>query len=253
MHKEQILYEDREILVCYKPAGIATQTARVAERDMVSEVTNYLTGGGKGGGQPFVGVVHRLDQPVEGILVFARNAEAAGALGRQIAEHKMEKYYYAVISDTTQSADRGCNKEEAQRGTLVDYLVKDNRSNTSRVVETVPEKTAGKALRGAKKAELYYEIKSRRAEEKTALAQIRLITGRHHQIRVQMSHAGMSLLGDHKYADEQTRQLSEQLQVKHIALCAYQLAFCHPVTGTPMVFRIEPQGEIFHRFCTDFS
>lgn len=255
MQKEQILYEDETILVCYKPAGIATQTARIAGRDMVSEVTNYLSGAGKGSRPPYVGVVHRLDQPVEGILVFAKNAEAAGALSRQITEHKMEKYYFAVISDTTQTPDRACSKETdaAQGGTLVDYLVKDGKTNTSRVVESAGKETGGRISGEAKRAQLYYEVKCRLEEEKIALVEIRLITGRHHQIRVQMSHAGMSLLGDHKYADEHTRQLSERLRVKQIALCACKLSFDHPLTGKKMTFRIEPQGEIFHRFHTHFS
>lgn len=239
MRREQILYEDKDMIVCHKPAGIATQTARIAERDMVSEVTNYLAGTQKGNGKPYVGVVHRLDQPVEGILVFAKNAGAAGALSRQNTEHKMEKYYYAVVLDSAFLDEMGA----LQKGTLVDYLLKDNRTNTSRVVET-----AVRVPGGAKRAELHYEVKSRREEEKTALVEIRLITGRHHQIRVQMSHAGMSLLGDYKYADESTRQLSEQMQIKQIALCAHKIVFSHPASGKRMVFEREPSGDIFRKF-----
>ena len=229
MNKEQILYEDNDIIVCYKPPKIAVQTAKVGQRDMVSEIANYL-------GRPYVGVVHRLDQPVEGILVFAKNPKAAGGLSKQIAENKMEKYYYAVIS-----AKRLLEEpEQMQKGTLADYLYKDGKTNTSAVVS--------KEHQGAKRAELAYEVRNILKNEEIALVRIKLVTGRHHQIRVQMSHAGMSLLGDYKYADEQTKKLSELLQQEQIALCAYQISFRHPRTGKLMVFEKEPEGEIFHKF-----
>lgn len=257
MNQKWILYEDRDIIVCHKAAGIATQTSRVGQADMVSEVMNHLSRPG-GGGMPYVGVVHRLDQPVEGILVFARNKSAAAGLSRQITEVQTEKYYYAVV----------CGHSFEQQGDLEDYLLKDGRTNTSSVVP--PE------VKDAKRALLHYEIIAQRnaqvvtgAEEyregqvsgngggrpeyeentagecKIALARIRLYTGRHHQIRVQMSHAGMSLLGDYKYADAETAKISKKLQIKETALCAYRLSFLHPVTGKRMDFRIRPEGKCF--------
>ena len=229
MNREQILYEDNDIIVCYKPPKIAVQTAKVGQRDMVSEIANYL-------GRPYVGIVHRLDQPVEGILVFAKNPKAANGLSKQIAENKMEKYYYAVISAKSLLEE----PEQTQKGTLIDYLYKDGKTNTSAVVS--------KEHQGAKRAELTYEIQNILEKEEIALVRIKLVTGRHHQIRVQMSHAGMSLLGDYKYADEETKKLSELLQQEQIALCACQISFRHPLTGKPMVFRKEPEGEIFHKF-----
>lgn len=249
MNQERILYEDQDIIVCHKAAGIATQTARVGQADMVSEVTNYLA---RTHNNPYVGVVHRLDQPVEGILVFAANKQAAAALGRQMTENRMEKYYYAVV----------CGNIAKENGELTDYLLKDGRANTSRIVP--PE------VKGAKKAVLKYEILSdripaagfagRSSKERSewkkvptadqgafcvALAGIRLLTGRHHQIRVQMSHAGMSLLGDYKYADAQAVRISERLHVKEAALCAGRLSFTHPRTGRRMDFKIRPDGKIF--------
>ena len=257
MNQKRILYEDRDIIVCHKAAGIATQTSRVGQADMVSEVRNYLSRAG-GGGMPYVGVVHRLDQPVEGILVLAKNKRAAAGLSRQITEEQTEKYYYAVV----------CGHGFEKQGDLEDYLRKDGRTNTSAVVP--PE------VKDAKRAFLHYEILAERdigeaagAEYdqeacegrgdgcgpetgesaadgcKLALARIRLYTGRHHQIRVQMSHAGMSLLGDHNYADEETIRVSRQLQVKEAALCAYRLSFLHPATGKRMEFRIRPEGKSF--------
>lgn len=232
MNKNRILYEDNDIIVCHKPAGIATQTARVGQADMVSEIANYLAITAKG--RPYVGVVHRLDQPVEGVLVFAKNRQAATQLGQQIQDHRMEKYYYAVV----------CGQDFKPCGELTDYLLKDGKTNTSRVVP--PE------VKDAKKAVLDYKIMAEQICEETdetalrvALVEIRLHTGRHHQIRVQMSHAGMNLLGDYKYADAETVKMSEHMHIKEIALCAYRLLFLHPKTGKKLQFEIKPEGKAF--------
>lgn len=272
MNQKRILYEDRDIIVCHKAAGIATQTSRVGQADMVSEIANYLSRKEKDGGQmhrcgmvqrdkggdsqPYVGVIHRLDQPVEGVLVLAKNKQAAAKLSRQIAEEQTEKYYYAVV----------CGRNFERQGDLEDYLLKDGRTNLSAVVP--PE------VKDARRARLHYEIIAEKtvpadtgmtgtgteessgkyqdpAEQEQsgarvlALARIRLYTGRHHQIRVQMSHAGMSLLGDHKYADAETIRISKQMQVKETALCAYRLSFFHPTTGKRVEFRIRPEGKSF--------
>lgn len=250
--KSRILYEDSSIIVVHKPAGIATQTARVGQRDMVSEITNYLAESmisgksvlddklsGKQGvySRPYVGLIHRLDQPVEGILVFAKDKQSAAALSKQVADDKMEKCYYAVV----------CGQDFADRGELADYLLKDGKTNTSHIVP--------KEVKGAKAARLRYKILNRKTVDvsdgtrrQIALAEIQLQTGRHHQIRVQMRGAGMSLLGDYKYADESTARLSESLRIKDIALCAYKLGFDHPKSGKKMQFQIEPEGKVFHMF-----
>lgn len=247
--KNRILYEDNDIIVCHKPAGIATQTARVGQADMVSEITNYLAAAAKDDvvshstgnkvshtvdRSPYVGVVHRLDQSVEGVLVFAKNRQAAAELSRQIQENRMEKYYYAVV----------CGREFESSGELTDYLLKDGKTNTSRVVQ--PE------VKEAKKAVLDYKIVAEQTCEEAAdmalriaLVEIHLHTGRHHQIRVQMSHAGMSLLGDYKYAETEAVKVSERMRANEIALCAHRLAFLHPKSGRKLEFKIEPEGTIF--------
>lgn len=239
MNQNRILYEDSDIIVCHKPAGIATQTARVGQADMVSEISNYLASKKSGAGKsPCVGVVHRLDQPVEGILVFAKNKQAAADLSRQAAGEEMEKEYLALA----------CGKDMQQAGELVDYLLKDGRTNTSHVVPS--------EVKEAKEARLSYEILrdslpevpfSAGAESgiQCAAVRIRLHTGRHHQIRVQMANAGMPLLGDRKYADGETLALSEKLGIRETALCAYRLAFTHPKTGERMQFEIRPEGAAF--------
>ncbi len=269
MHMNRILHEDSDIIVCHKPAGIATQTAKVGQADMVSEITNYLASKeGASGKSLHVSVVHRLDQPVEGILVFAKNKQAAADLSRQAAGKDMKKEYLALV----------CGKDMPRTGELTDFLLKDGKTNVSRIVP--PE------IKGAKQARLSYEIlweeaadslllvretegilaknriendilDGRRSDDgmigqpanglQYALVKICLHTGRHHQIRVQMANAGMPLLGDRKYGDEAALALSEKLGVRETALCAYRLSFIHPKTGKQMQFEIRPEGAAFHR------
>lgn len=217
----EILYEDDQVLVCYKPAGIPTQTKRLGEPDMVSILKNYLKGG-------YIAVIHRLDQPVEGVLVFAKTAFAAKELNHELQKDGFGKYYQAVLC--------GCPKEATAR--LEDYLVRDGRTNTSRVC------TEGE--QDAKRAVLNYEITATGVEDGQvlSLARIQLETGRHHQIRVQMAHMGCPIWGDRKY-----RQTPETGRgISNLALCAYRLEFFHPKKKKKMVFEIVPKGEGFLRF-----
>lgn len=230
MKHERILYEDNDVIICHKPAGIATQTARVGQADMVSEISNYLkTIHPEWKEAPYVGVVHRLDQPVEGILVFAKNKAAAADLSRQAAGSGMKKEYLAVV----------CGEHLKRTGELKDYLLKDGKTNTSRIVPS--------EVKGAKEARLSYEVLSEGLSG-TALVRIRLDTGRHHQIRVQMTNAGMPLLGDRKYAGEAALQIAAGLGVREVALCAYRLTFTHPKTGKRLTFEIKPEGAVFQNW-----
>lgn len=206
----RILFEDKDLIVCHKPAGLATQTQRLGQPDMVSELKNYLK-------SPYVAVIHRLDQPVEGVLVFAKNQKVAAALTRQVTEHTMHKKYLALV----------CGQPAETPQTLVDYLVKDSKTNLARI------STGQDQL--AKQARLTYRKLSQIAPE-IALLEVDLYTGRHHQIRVQLSHAGFPLLGDTKYGNSQSLQLSREKGIKVVALCAYSLEFSHPVTGEEMQF-----------------
>lgn len=219
--KTKIIYEDKHILVVYKPAGIAVQSAKPMEMDVVFELKNYLKGA-------YVGLVHRLDQPVEGILVFAKTPSAAAALSRQTKDGTMEKEYLAAVL-----AAEGM-EERAEKVVLTDYLLKDGKTNTSRVVEA--------SVKNAKKAVLSYEVQ-KSSTEKIALLKIRLETGRHHQIRVQLANVNLPLLGDLKYGSEESRSLSDRLGIKEVALCACRLVFKHPKTGKNMEFCISPQKE----------
>lgn len=217
-----IIYEDKDILVCKKPAGLPTQTSKVAAPDLVSELKNYLAEKG----EPYLAVVHRLDQPVEGLLVFAKNKEAAKKLNEQLRQNEFNKVYYAVAF----------NQPPVQEGMLEDYMIKDG-SRAKIVTADTP---------GAKKAVLHYKLIA--IEKGRALYEVRLETGRFHQIRAQMAHAGMPLLGDRKYADAAIQIYSEMHGIKNVALCAYKLKLTHPGSGEEMLFVSKPSGEVFRAF-----
>ena len=252
--KTRIIYEDDQVIVCHKPAGLATQTARVGQPDVVTELKSYLTrqernrtaSGAASGGRtkapagagrdkaPYLGVVHRLDQPVEGLLIFAKTKLAAARLTAQLSKGTMNKRYYAVV----------CGNPEADEGELVDYLAKDGEAGMAKVVngreEVMPE---------SKKAVLQYRVVNRiSTPEALAMLDIHIDTGRFHQIRAQMSHAGMPLLGDSKYGDDEVQRKSIQLWVRNVALCAYKIGFDHPVTGRYMEYEIQPEGSAFSFF-----
>ena len=225
-----ILYEDTQILVCVKPAGVATQSKRIGSPDMVSLLKNHISMTSGKSGEPYLAVIHRLDQPVEGVLVFAKTPKAAAELNRQITSKTVTKEYLAVTAQLP----------EEKQGHLEDYLKKDNRTNSSSVVTP---KTPG-----AKKASLDYSIQEEIKDERTAtgkriLVKIILDTGRHHQIRVQMAHKGMPLLGDRKYNAADKSGLP-------LGLCSCHLAFRHPANGKKMEFKVTPKGETFKGFLT---
>ena len=215
----RILHEDEHVIVCYKPAGLATQTAKMGAQDMESLLKNYLYKKEKK--MPYVAVIHRLDQPVEGILVFAKTPFAAKELNKGMQGAGFGKYYQAVV----------CGIPNEKKAVLEDYLVKDGKTNTSRVGK--------KDEAEAKKAVLAYEV-IQQTDDK-ALLKIKLETGRHHQIRVQMANMGCPIWGDTKYNSAENVDKSW----KNIALCAYHLEFVHPKTKKKMVFEIKPEGEGF--------
>ncbi len=224
-----ILSEDDHIVVVYKPAGLATQTAHVGRQDVVSELKNYLK-------NPYLGIIHRLDQPVEGLLVFAKNKKAAAALTGQLQEKLFSKYYYAVV----------CGLPEENRGRLENYIYRD-RDNRAVVLDGIKEET-GNRTDNIKKAVLDYTILKKSGEKEIALADITLETGRFHQIRAQMAHRGMPLLGDLKYGNTRSRELTESLKVRNVALCAYSLEFIHPVFQKKLSFQVTPSGRVFSFF-----
>ena len=213
----EIIFEDEFIIVCKKPPGIPTQTPKSGVIDMVSLLKNYRVSKGE---PPYIGLVHRLDQPVEGVMVFAKDKKSAAALSAQMQAHTFEKYYYAMVVGTFSPA---C-------GTLENYLLRDGKSNVSSVV---PKDTTG-----AKRAELSY--KTVKTMEDRSLVRIQLKTGRHHQIRVQLAHAGHPIIGDKKYGRNTPGYLP-------LGLCSYHIGFIHPVTKKKVVYEITPSGAAFQQ------
>lgn len=206
-----ILYEDSHIIVCMKPHGIATQSKQIGNPDMVNLIKKHIFMNNPDKGEPYLAVIHRLDQPVKGILVFAKTPLAAKELNKQLTSHGFGKYYLACVDGELPSPE----------GTLENYLVKDKRTNLSRVCDkTTPD---------AKLARLHYR------QIKNNLIEIKLDTGRHHQIRVQFSHIGCPLVGDTKY----NPSLIDRKGWQEIALCAYKLDFIHPKTGDKMHFEVD--------------
>ena len=247
MMQTEILFEDKDILVCYKPAGIATQTGGFAAMDVVSELKNYLSA--KGQADPFVGVIQRLDQPVEGVLVFGTNKKATAALNKQLTHNEIKKEYLAAVFVKTEDKPTDSFWKEKDeyplhsKTVLTDYLVKDARTNTSYVVEN-PTSSAN-----AKKAELTYTILQKEKVEGGMILYVRIFlhTGRHHQIRVQFAHADMPLLGDRKYGTEASQKLSDALSVRDVVLCAQTLRFKHPVTGKKQEFSVKPHKPVLQK------
>lgn len=237
-----ILYEDGAILVCEKPPGVPTQSDKTTDYDMVNHLKNYvheLTGT-----QPYIGLIHRLDRPVGGVMVFGKTPEATKNMNQQISERKVMKHYLAV---TTSDLSEECGKDKIL---LVDYIRKDSRNNLG-IVTT-------KADRLAKKAELYYRVLEVKKESSLSLVEVELITGRHHQIRVQMSSRGHGLWGDTKYnthynTSNYQEKYSQYMETDnpewvHIALFAYKLEFIHPVLKKKMKFECLPNKKIYNQF-----
>lgn len=238
MNNLQIIHEDNDIIVCYKPAGVATQTRRLGQQDMVSLLKNYRA---KKKEPAYIGVVHRLDQPVEGIMVFAKNEKAAANLSKQVADRSIGKYYYAIgqMSENTDGKFDDLYSEVLSGNgkpiVLTDYMTFDTRTNVGRILPQKPDTAQMKKDKNIKKAELEYTVRD--VKDKLVCMDIKLHTGRHHQIRLQMAHAGMPLVGDSKYGAGEKGQQP--------ALCSYRLEFNHPTSGKALDFEITPHNELF--------
>ncbi|HAX52509.1 RNA pseudouridine synthase [Muricomes intestini] len=218
-----ILFEDQDIIVCHKPAGIPTQSRRMGTPDMISILMNHINKNSPKKGQPYLAVIHRLDQPVGGLLVFAKTPAAARKLNKQLTEYGFGKHYRALLQGIPASPE----------GDLADYLIKDGRANVSHICSSNTP--------GAQKARLHYLIIE--TMPPYALADIILETGRHHQIRVQMANLGTPIAGDKKYGSTQALSPSDSASVpltfRSLQLFACRLTFHHPRTDELMDFRLD--------------
>lgn len=205
-----ILYEDNHIIVAVKPQNVPSQADNSGDMDFLSQIKEYVRVKYNKPGEAYIGLVHRLDRPAGGLMVFARTSKAAARLQKQLMNGSFKKEYYAAMTGNI-----------APNNTLNGWLVKDEKTNISAVV---PKETPG-----GKYAELSYEIVAQ--EGGYSLLRINLVTGRAHQIRVQMAHAGAPLVGDRKYGGAQN---------DYLCLWACALEFTHPVKKEGMGFYCPP-------------
>lgn len=215
----KIIYEDAYFLAAVKPQGMPAQPDKTGDPDLLSALEEKV-------GQS-LGLLHRLDRPVGGVMLFAKDKTAEAALAKDLQENRLHKSYLTVL----------CGRLPQEAGTLTDYLFKNARTNLSEVVS--------KERRGAKKAVLHYR---RLAEKETengwlTLAEIKLETGRHHQIRVQTAHAGVPIWGDKKYHKTFPKRGKTE-----IALWSYHLEGLHPKTKEPFSLTAKPEKEPFSFF-----
>ena len=210
MNKLNILYEDNHVIVVIKPANVLSQGDNTGDISMIELVKDYIKEKYNKPGNVYLGLVHRLDRPVGGIMVFAKTSKAASRLSKSFLEHKITKKYLAII--------KGRMDKE---GKLVDYIERDNNGNS-----IISKK--------GKEAILTYKEIDYDEENDCSLLSVDLETGRHHQIRVQFASRGHYLLGDQRYGIEDHEQ---------ICLFCYYLAFEHPVTKERLEFKFFPENK----------
>ena len=208
-----VLYEDNHIIVVLKPQMVACCPDESGDDNLFDCVKRYIKEAYQKQGNVYLGLVHRLDRPTGGVMVFAKTSKAAARLSEQMKSGGFEKKYFAVL----------CGVPNRDTATLVNYLRKNTINNTVYVCTEGEE--------GAKYASLAYEIRDKKAG--LSLAEITLHTGRTHQIRVQTASINCPVYGDMRYGGEKA--------VKgKLALWAYSLRFTHPTTGEALRFVIEP-------------
>ena len=208
-----ILHEDNHIIVVMKPQNLASCPDESGDDNLLDRIREYVKTTYDKPGNVYIGLVHRLDRPTGGVMVFAKTSKAAGRLGEQMKTGDFEKKYLAVLNGTP----------NPESGTLVNYLKKNTVNNMVYLCT--------QATDGAKMASLEYRILQK--DERLSLAEVRLHTGRSHQIRVQMAGIAHPVYGDMRYG-------GERAQKGKLALWAYSLTFTHPVTKERMKFICEP-------------
>lgn len=213
----KVLYEDNHIIVVEKMPNVPSQADKTGDEDMLTIIKSYLKEKYNKPGNVYLGLVHRLDRPVGGVMVFAKTSKAASRLSEEIRNKTFKKTYLAIVN----------GKMESESGEYVDYLWKDEKQNTSYVVK--------EGKKNSKLAKLNYEVIAYNERENVSLVKINLQTGRHHQIRVQFSSRMHALYGDSKYHGRGAGS--------GICLWAYKIKFVHPVKKEEMEFEDFPPKE----------
>ena len=215
VNKLKIIYEDNHIIVVEKFVNIPSQGDTTGDVDMLSIIKLYLKEKYNKPGDVYLGLVHRLDRPVGGVMVFAKTSKAASRLSEQVRNKTFQKRYLTIVN----------GKMEKNNSQLVDFLWKNPKTNTSYVVS--------KNKKMAKEAILDYEVLKYDKDLDLSVLKIELHTGRHHQIRVQLSSRKHSIYGDQKYGGRG--------HGKQICLWAYELRLKHPVSKEELTFKDLPE------------
>lgn len=215
----EIIYEDNHLLIAVKPPNQLTQSDATGDESLHDELKRYIKEKYQKPGEVYLGLVHRMDRPVGGLVAFARTSKAASRLSEQLRAHHMEREYLAVV-------ERGASLPD--EGVLHDWLLKDEAGGVRAVAE---------GTRGAQEAHLFFRALSRNAANDTALLHIRLETGRKHQIRVQLMHSGHPIMYDMRYG--------HGLRGQSIALWGAVLKLTHPTQKTSMTFFSAPRGDAY--------
>jgi len=219
-----IVYEDNHVLVAVKPPNMLSQADKTGDTDILSELKEYIRVAYNKPGNVYLGLVHRLDRPVGGLMVFAKTSKAASRLTAQFKVHDVGREYLCVVTGPVKDSF-----------TRINYLIKDERRNKVIVCEA--------DVKGAQQAILHGRCVARR--DGTALVAIRLETGRSHQIRVQMADYKAPLWGDNKYGTG--------IPGQQIALWGYRLTFEHPTTHALLTFQDLPYGSIWNQYADVLS
>ncbi len=219
-----VVYEDNHVIVAVKPPNMLSQADKTKDADILSMVKEYIKVKYNKPGNVYVGLVHRLDRPVGGLMVFARTSKAAARLSAQMREHEMGREYLCVTEGQVKD-----------KFTLINYLIQNERMNRVMVCDADE--------RGAQEAILHGHCLSRKGG--LSLCSLRLETGRKHQIRVQMKEMGAPLWGDHRYG--------HGIPGQQIALWGYKLTFEHPTTKNIMTFQHLPCGSVWNNFADELT
>lgn len=213
----KVLYEDNHIIVVEKPVNIPSQGDKTEDLDMLTIIKEYLRVKYNKPGNVYLGLIHRLDRPVGGVMVFAKTSKAASRLSEQVREKIFKKKYLVIVDGNL----------EREKGIFQDYLLKNERANISKVVK--------EGTKNSKFAELDYEVLKYDKENNISLVKVNLHTGRHHQIRVQFASRNHAIYGDQKYGSRGQRQ--------QICLWAYSLTIKHPISKDEMNFICLPEKQ----------
>lgn len=214
MQNLKVIYEDNHIIVVEKPVNIPSQGDKTGDMDMLNIIKDYLKEKYNKLGNVYLGLVHRLDRPVGGVMVFAKTSKAASRLSEEVRLKEFQKTYLVIVN----------GKMEENKGTFQDYLIKNEKNNMSKVVN--------KKSKNSKLAILDYEVLKYDEDIDLSVLKINLHTGRHHQIRVQLSSRNHSIYGDQKYGGRG--------HGKQITLWAYKLKIKHPITKELIEFTSIP-------------